>query len=554
MVPGAGITPNFTISRAILSDAVTLVRGDRFYTIDYNPRNLTNWGYSEVAYDMAVHEGCVFYKLCIRAFPNHFKGNSIYAHYPMTVPEENRKIMRDLGREDHYSYDRPHRTPERINFFSYKAAKFILENAQQFNVVWTEPFIWLMGKQGGDFMLSGDTLFHANQRKLMGESLYRDQWHQHVKDFYEHITLKLLTENSCKIAGMNQVDITRDVGNLAHVHFAANVFSLPLKTEDHAHGVYSEQELYMVLAAIFTTIFFDLDPAKSFPLRMATRSVTQTLGKLVEANVKMIDATGFISGIVNKLHQDLTPLKDYGIHMVRQLLEGGQSTSEITWGHIVPTAGAMVANQAQVFTQLLDYYLSEAGKEHLPEINKIAKIPGPETDNILLHYAMEGIRLNGTFGAYRLATKDMTVDENGRQVEVRKGDKVFTSFASANREEEYFPESDKVRLDRPLDTYMHYGKGPHACLGGEASRVALTAMLRTVGRLDNLRRAPGPAGQLKKIRRPGGYNVYMRSDHGSYWPFPTSRCIARWLLRVALTYSLAMKVHWDGGLPTYKKS
>lgn len=41
MEPGVGIAPTFTISRAILSDAVTLVRGDRFYTIDYHPKNLT---------------------------------------------------------------------------------------------------------------------------------------------------------------------------------------------------------------------------------------------------------------------------------------------------------------------------------------------------------------------------------------------------------------------------------------------------------------------------------------------------------------------------------
>lgn len=57
MVPGVGIAPTFTISRAILSDAVALVRGDRFYTIDYNPKNLTNWGYSEVQYDLAVQQG-----------------------------------------------------------------------------------------------------------------------------------------------------------------------------------------------------------------------------------------------------------------------------------------------------------------------------------------------------------------------------------------------------------------------------------------------------------------------------------------------------------------
>lgn len=33
MVPGVGIAPTFTISRAVLSDAVALVRGDRFYTV-----------------------------------------------------------------------------------------------------------------------------------------------------------------------------------------------------------------------------------------------------------------------------------------------------------------------------------------------------------------------------------------------------------------------------------------------------------------------------------------------------------------------------------------
>jgi len=44
MSPGSGLCVNFTTSRAILSDAVTLVRGDRFYTVDYTPKNLTNWG------------------------------------------------------------------------------------------------------------------------------------------------------------------------------------------------------------------------------------------------------------------------------------------------------------------------------------------------------------------------------------------------------------------------------------------------------------------------------------------------------------------------------
>lgn len=79
----------------------------------------------------------VMYKLFLRAFPNHFKGNSIYAHYPMTIPRqvlgphivinvlisysENTKIMRSLGRESQYSWDRPQRmyAPQAASMPSY---------------------------------------------------------------------------------------------------------------------------------------------------------------------------------------------------------------------------------------------------------------------------------------------------------------------------------------------------------------------------------------------------------------------------------------------------
>jgi len=33
--PGAGLCPGYTMSRAILADAISLTRGDRFLTIDF---------------------------------------------------------------------------------------------------------------------------------------------------------------------------------------------------------------------------------------------------------------------------------------------------------------------------------------------------------------------------------------------------------------------------------------------------------------------------------------------------------------------------------------
>ena len=67
--------------------------------------------------------------------------------------------MRDLGREDDYSWDRPAAAPIRIDITSYRAVKHILEHPKEFNVVWNDGFEWLMGKEGPKFMLSGDTSF-----------------------------------------------------------------------------------------------------------------------------------------------------------------------------------------------------------------------------------------------------------------------------------------------------------------------------------------------------------------------------------------------------------
>jgi linoleate 10R-lipoxygenase len=154
-----------------------------------------------------------------------------------------------------------------------------------------------------------------------------------------------------------------------------------------------------------------------------------------------------------------------------------------------------------------------------------------------MHYAMEGIRLNGTFGSYRESHADTTLIDGGRQVSIKKGDKVFVSFVSAARDPRVFPDPDEVRLDRPLESYIHYGDGPHTCLGRDASRVALTAMLRVVGGLDGLRRAPGPQGQLKKIPRPGGFYIYMKEDQGGYYVFPMSKSARPFVTYAELTPS-----------------
>ncbi|KAK1240176.1 hypothetical protein MKX08_007618 [Trichoderma sp. CBMAI-0020] len=107
IVPGSGLCLGFTTSFAILSDAVALVRGDRFYSVDYNPWNLTNFGFNEASSNSDVAGGGVMYKLLMRAFPGWYRANSVSALYPFTTPEGNREIFDKLGTSQDLDFNKP---------------------------------------------------------------------------------------------------------------------------------------------------------------------------------------------------------------------------------------------------------------------------------------------------------------------------------------------------------------------------------------------------------------------------------------------------------------
>lgn len=80
----------------------------------------------------------------------------------------------------------------------------------------------------------------------------------------------------------------------------------------------------------------------------------------------------------------------------------------------------------------MDFYLSPRGEKYVPELHQAAcQESSQDADALLLGYAMEGIRLAGTFGSYReVATSDTIKEDDGREVPVKPGDRVFVSFVS----------------------------------------------------------------------------------------------------------------------------
>jgi len=52
------------------------------------------------------------------------------------------------------------------------------------------------------------------------------------------------------------------------------------------------------------------------------------------------------------------------------------------------------------------------------------------------------------------------------------------------------------RIDRPFESYLHFGHGLHMCFGLEINRLQLPAMSVALLEGPTLRRAPGAAGQM----------------------------------------------------------
>ncbi|KAJ9094890.1 hypothetical protein QFC19_007746 [Naganishia cerealis] len=548
LVPGAGLCPGFTISRAVLSDATALVRGDRFYTVDYHPKQLTNWGYNLVDYDYSVDNGCVLYKLILRAFPNHFKPDSVYAHYPFTTPSEMQDVLEILGRKDKYTYDRPKRITQPQVIYTYAAARTVLADQKTFQVPWGPAMEKLMGPLVNQFALAGDAKANTDSRHQLLAALYPKGWQSEVKAYYLDKCTELLRTKRYKIGnGINQVDIVRDVGNIAPVHLAADMFNLPLKTAENPMGAFTESELSLVLIGIFTDVFLDLDPVASMGLREKAYQACQALGAFVKldvnSNAHVFDRLimSFRKGIAdstsinaNKQH----PLAKYGAEIIQRLQDSGGHATKFVWGYIMSTVTGQAPPQGQIFAQVIDFYLND-GKQHLHRMRELALKDDDVSFDKLMHYFQEGARLAGETAVFRDVKAKATVHDGSRHLKLKEGDKLMVNFRAAGRDPLVFPDPDVVNIDRDINLYIHQGHGPHQCAGLDMSRITLTALFKVVLRdCPGIRPAPGAQGKIKKVdtvlgpeeleRKEVRFHKYLTANGDGYWPMPTT-----------------LKVNWD---------
>jgi hypothetical protein len=101
---------------------------------------------------------------------------------------------------------------------------------------------------------------------------------------------------------------------------------------------------------------------------------------------------------------------------------------------------------------------------------------------------------------------------------------VLPSIASANRDDDHFPDADRFDIFRKPGEYLSFGFGPHGCLGAplaeEETRIALEILLRRVSniKLTRIERSNGTATPQTATRYTRKNRATPRYDDSRmYW-------------------------------------
>jgi len=522
---GSGICLNYSTSRAILFDAITLVRGDRLFTHGNNPKDLTTWGYNECRGDPSVAQGAVLYKILFTNLPGFYKYNSAYALYPFTTPETTKAFLTKRGVANQYDFSTPKPSLPPTVVDKYAEVVSVLANHHTFAVTYG-PKMDDISHKYGFFLAWDDENRHDADRTPFHQAVYdAPNFKENLKEFYRTTIRKVIEKATYTLPGpcnYSHLDIVNNVCNVVPAHFAAEYFCISVKSEDNPHGIFTEQELYTQLATIFAFLFLDLDEVQSAQLRSAALEFSENIEKVMTFFVKSSPIASVINHVSDAIHTDLR-LPQPGSSIATTLSDQGWTTKRIVANMFGCAVGA-VAAQGQALSQTVDFYLRPENAKYMKDLQSLAQSDTAEADETILGYILEASRLySWAPGILRVAAETVDVHPQGQKKTLHKGDPIFVSLAGAMQDPQVFPNPKEVNCRRPKDKYITFGSGFHRCFGEPINRMALVVMFKEILKLKNLRRAPGPQGQLKTVDL-GGPSVFV-TQYSKLWPFPPSMVV-----------------------------
>lgn len=214
------------MSRAILSDAVALVRGDRYLTYDCTPFNLTPFGFTEGSRNVNnAGYGGMLGKILARALPDHYNDSSVYTHFPLITPTGQPfsmdNIIKTRGVADKYTITRPTPQAPTIVINDTNAIGQVLSSAT-FITPYLQNLKDVKLNQGFLAVIDDSTSFSKATTLLKQVIFPTPNAFAKTLEWFHDRTLELIREKNLTLVDQSQhtVDLVKDVFRLVPVHWA----------------------------------------------------------------------------------------------------------------------------------------------------------------------------------------------------------------------------------------------------------------------------------------------------------------------------------------------
>ncbi|CAE6439631.1 unnamed protein product [Rhizoctonia solani] len=513
---GSGLCAGYTITRAILSDAIALIRGDRFFTTDFTPTNLTAWGIQDVARDPNNGAfGAYLPKLLMRALPRHYPHNSVYSLFPFFTPSATKENLTRLKVADKYNFERPVATPVSVVINSVSRIKHVLSDTGRYKCLSGHKMSYVTN-QGSDLSPS------SNESEQILRALFQspEDLERHAR-YYQKTIRSLIRDKSITYdnAPGVYIDIVSGVINPAVVRWVCeHVLGISLKSDANLDGDITEQDLYQALTAIYSYVYLTSEPHSEWAQRIQAKRAADVIIPLIKSNIERVSQSrrGMMqftqrivyTGLLGYREDESTPIE----RISKDLLARGKSNDEIA-GIILGVAVRLTVGSAQAAAHTVDFYLQG---QHLKELKQIVDLSLKDDAyslELLAGYYREAARLSPqSTRIVRFATEshEMLQDEDLAPIHINQGDLLFCSYQDVHLNPELFTSPARIDPRRPVESYfLQSTDASH-----EFSDRMIPTIMKEIFGLKNLRRAPGLKGVIRHIISTDDNNVYLTLDGG----------------------------------------
>ncbi|KAJ3546103.1 hypothetical protein NM208_g2174 [Fusarium decemcellulare] len=521
---------------AIFSDAITLVRSDRFYTVDWNTNSLTSWGMKEVTPNNEICKSSVFHRLIQRAFPGWFPSDTIRFFHPFYTAKQNAIYAKAQGYGNQFKETAPGKTSIVVDPVQKPPKPWHLDKFDDIAAV-------LHGEPSKNFA-NPVYLYEANLPPVVRAVLDSDQdpptvspdiledyvreAEEDLKKYLDELMKDMVKRESISMTNSTfQIDVTRDFAIPVVTRYIADFLGFGdklRKVATEAKDTFSENKIYQLITDCQIFLTYNADETKWMQRRRAFKTSMKTLieltqkGTIWEANQWEITRTLFGKKQTNSMH-------DLGVFVAKHVLDYEKDQRKAA-AILLLICLDFAYNAVVSFTATLDGYIDELYNaadsaphtiESEPQwigVQRCVFSPSSDADTDLeqMVQRMAQVKVRLPIVRKAIATATYAFDCEGAkngEVEIKKGETVILDLSKAIAQAEINSDQAEVQfLTSRLSIADKYGVfSPR-----RFATLSLTSMIKFIAQMKNPRRGHDTQGTVKKIHldsTPEGYANYM---------------------------------------------